>query len=105
MRNYQLIILLLQLKIPFLQAKDGIPKFKYFTSTLSSRSLADSKSEVSEAAEILNETLSETEKDVSDVLAAHHFHPILIIHHLFGFSKGGLGMYNHFPILLLVDPL
>ena len=104
MRNYQLILLLLQLTIPFLQAKDGIPKFKYFTSTLSSRSLADSKSEVSEAAEILNETLSETEKDVSDVLVPH-FHPILIIHHLFGYSKGGLGMYNYFPILLLVDPL
>ena len=115
MRNY-LILLLLKLIIP-LQAQDGIPKFEFFTihpkftSTLSPRDHSESKSEVTEAPEIPDETISEnpnfkyfkdlgigkfkvsevpeiTENEIaeSDV---HHFNRILMIHDLLKMTKSG----------------
>ena len=80
----------------FIQAQNGKPKFKYFIRI--SRSLGDSKSEVSEAPEIPDKTFPENENGVHDVLA-HHFDSILILHHLFRFSKG---THDYFPILLLI---
>ena len=109
--------------IQFVQAQNGIPKFQYFTlhpkftsTTLSPRDLVDSKSEVTEAPVIPDETftgnpnfkyfkalggtfkvskapkipdktLAQNENVVHDVLA-HHLESILTIHHLFRFSKG-----------------
>ena len=105
-----------------LKAQDRIPKFEFFTihpkftSTLPPRDLSESKSGVTEAPEIPDETFpdnsnfkffqklgigklkvskvvpkiifSEDEKAVIDVLV-HHFDRIFIIHHLLRMKKSG----------------
>ena len=98
-----------------LQAKDGIPKFEFFTihpkftSTLPPRDLSETKSEVTEAPKIPDKTfpenfkffkdlgiskfkvsevpeITENEIAVSDV---HHFNRILMIHHLLKMTNSG----------------